>query len=213
MGVRWGSYLVGMLLIGLTGGIGSGKSTVSARLAERGAVVVDADAIVHELQAPGQPVLAAMVERFGPAILDEQGALRRQVVADIVFNDPAALASLGAIVHPAVHEEIERRLAEQAGTDAVVILDVPLLVESGRSDLAGLIVVDVDPELAIARLIEHRGFTEADARARVARQASRAERVARADVVIDNSGTVADLDAQVDATWAWIASLAGRAAR
>lgn len=201
-----------MLLIGLTGGIGSGKSTVSARLAARGAVVVDADAIVHELQAPGQPVLAAMVERFGPEILDERGALRRQAVADLVFSDAQALADLGAIVHPAVAAEIERRLGEQAGTDAVVVLDVPLLVESGRSDLAGLVVVDVDPELAIARLIEHRGFTEADARARVARQASRAERVARADVVVDNSGTIEQLETQVAAVWDWIQDLAARSA-
>ncbi|MFN8019736.1 MAG: dephospho-CoA kinase [Acidimicrobiales bacterium] len=193
-----------MLLIGLTGGIGSGKSTVSAMLAERGAVVIDADAIVHELQAPGQPVLAAMVERFGPEILDEQGCLRRQAVADIVFNDPVALADLGAIVHPAVGEEIERRLAEQVGTDRVVILDVPLLVESGRSDMAGLLVVDVDPELAIERLVAHRGFSEADARARVARQASREERVAKADVVIDNSGDLASLRRQVDEAWRWI---------
>lgn len=196
-----------MLLIGLTGGIGSGKSTVSALLAERGAVVIDADAIVHELQAPGQPVLAAMVERFGAEILDEAGALRRQAVADIVFNDTQALADLGAIVHPAVHAEIERRMAEQVRTGNVVILDVPLLVESGRDDMAGLLVVDVDPEIAIARLVEHRGFSEADARARVARQASREQRVAKADVVLDNSGTVADLERQVAHAWTWIESL------
>ena len=196
-----------MLLIGLTGGIGSGKSTVYALLAAHGAVVIDADAIVHELQAPGQPVLAAMVERFGPGIVDEQGALRRQAVADIVFHDADALRDLGAIVHPAVAAEIERRIGEQVDTDRVVILDVPLLVESGRDDMAGTIVVDVDPELAIARLVEHRSFTEADARARVARQASRSERVARADFLIDNSGTVAELEVQADAAWAWIEAL------
>ena len=196
-----------MLLIGLTGGIGSGKSTVSAAFAERGAVVIDADAIVHELQAPGQPVLAAMVERFGPEILDDDGALRRQAVADIVFNDPAALADLGMIVHPAVHAEIEARLAAEAATDHVVVLDVPLLVESGRSDMAALVVVDVDPELAIARLVAHRGFSEADARARVARQASRDERRARADLVLDNSGTLEQLLAQVDDAWRWIEAL------
>ena len=195
-----------MLLIGLTGGIGSGKSTVSSKLAELGAVVIDADAIVRDVQAPGQPVLAAMVERFGPAILDEQGELRRQAVADIVFSDNQALADLGAIVHPAVHQEIERRLAAEADSDRVVILDVPLLVESGRSDMAALIVVDVDPELAIARLVEHRGFSEADARARVARQASRAERVAKADIVIDNSGSIDALAPQIDAAWTWIQS-------
>jgi dephospho-CoA kinase len=201
-----------MLLIGLTGGIGSGKSTVSAMLAERGAVVIDADAIVHELQAPGQPVLAAMVERFGPEILDGDGALRRKAVAELVFGDPEALADLGAIVHPAVHAEIERRLAEQVGTDHVVILDVPLLVESGRSDLAGMIVVDVDPELAIGRLVDQRGFTEADARARVARQASREERRARADVIIDNAGSLEELRRQVDDAWRWIGGLRSAAA-
>ncbi|MGN6694380.1 MAG: dephospho-CoA kinase [Aquihabitans sp.] len=196
-----------MLLIGLTGGIGSGKSTVSARLAEHGAVVVDADAIVHELQAPGQPVLAAMVERFGTEILDDDGSLRRQAVADIVFHDTDALRDLGAIVHPAVAAEIERRISEQLDTDRVVILDVPLLVESGRDDMAGTIVVDVDPEIAIGRLVEHRGFSEADARARVARQASRDERVAKADFLIDNAGTLSELEAQADAAWAWIEGL------
>jgi dephospho-CoA kinase len=200
----WRSYRGDVLLIGLTGGIGSGKSTVSARLATHGAVVIDADAIVHELQQPGEPVLAAMVERFGPEILDQDGALRRQAVADIVFHDADALHDLGMIVHPAVHAEIERRLAAEAEGDRVVILDVPLLVESGRSDMAGMIVVDVDPEIAIARLVEHRGFSEADARARVARQASRAERVAKADIVIDNAGSVADLERQADEAWAWI---------
>ena len=193
-----------MFVIGLTGGIGSGKSAVSARLAARGAVVVDADAITRELQEPGQPVLAAMVERFGPEILRADGTLDRQGVADIVFTDPAALADLGAIVHPAVGEEIARRLEEEASTDHVVVLDVPLLVESGRSDLAALLVVDVDPELAIRRLVEHRGFSEADARARMARQVSRADRLARADLVIDNSGTLTDLDAAVDRAWSWI---------
>lgn len=195
-----------MLLIGLTGGIGSGKSTVSAAFAERGAIVVDADAIVHELQAPGEPVLAAMVDAFGPSILREDGSLDRQAVADRVFGDDEALALLNGIVHPAVGAEIAARLAA-AGPDDIVILDVPLLVESGRDDMAGLLVVDVDPELAIRRLVRHRGFAEADARARVARQASRAERVERADHVIDNSGTVEDLAKQIDAAWEWILSL------
>ena len=197
-----------MVLIGLTGGIGSGKSTVSTRLAAHGAVVIDADAIVHELQAPGQPVLAAMVERFGDGILADDGSLLRQKVADIVFHDAEALRDLGAIVHPAVAAEIERRLAEQAGTGRVVILDVPLLVESGRDDMVGTIVVDVDPEIAVARLVEHRSFSESDARARIARQASREERVAKADFLIDNAGTREQLDAQADGAWAWIEGLA-----
>lgn len=196
-----------MLLIGLTGGIGSGKSSVSSRLAERGAVVVDADAIVRGVQAPGEPVFAAMVARFGPSVVAADGSLDRQAVADVVFADAGALADLNALVHPAVTAEIARRLEAELGTDHVVVLDVPLLVESGRSDMAGLIVVDVDPELAVARLVAQRGFRADDARARIARQASRADRLARADLVIDNSGTIDDLDAQVDHAWTWIQGL------
>jgi dephospho-CoA kinase len=190
-----------VVLIGLTGGIGSGKSTVSRLLAQHGAVVVDADAITREVQLPGTPVFLAMVERFGPGIVAEDGALDRQAVADIVFNDAAALADLGAIVHPAVGAEIARRLEELAGTDAVVVLDIPLLVESGRDDLAAVVVVDVDPEVAIRRLVAQRGMQEDDARARMANQASREERLAKADVVLDNSGSLEDLAAQVDELW------------
>ena len=197
-----------MLLIGLTGGIGSGKSTVSLLLAERGAVVIDADAITRDVQQPGGPVLAAMVERFGPGILDAAGTLDRQAVADIVFHDPEALADLSAIVHPAVGAEIGRQLAEAAETDDVVVLDVPLLVESGRDDMAALVVVDVDPEIAVRRLVEHRGMREDDARARMARQVTREERLARADLVIDNSGTLADLEQAVAAAWDDILALA-----
>jgi dephospho-CoA kinase len=193
-----------MRVVGLTGGIGAGKSTVSNALAERGAVVIDADRITRELQEPGQPVFEAMVERFGPGIVAADGTLDRQAVADLVFPDPEALADLNAIVHPAVGARIAERLGEEAATDHVVILDVPLLVESGRDDLAGIIVVDLDPEVAIERLVAHRGFSEADARARIARQAGREERLAKADFVIENGGTVADLQPQLDACWAWI---------
>ncbi len=197
-----------MRLIGLTGGIGAGKSSVSALLAARGAVVIDADAITRELQAPGEPVFAAMVERFGPGIVAPDGTLDRQAVADIVFTDAAALADLNAIVHPAVGAEIARRLEAEAATEHIVILDVPLLVESGRDDLHALVVVDVDPELAVARLVEHRGFREDDARARIARQASREDRLAKADVVIDNSGTPDDLAREVAGLWTWITTQA-----
>lgn len=196
-----------MLLVGLTGGIGSGKSTVSDLLGAKGARVIDADKIVREVQAPGTPVFTAMVERFGPGIVAADGTLDRQAVADIVFTDAEALADLNAMVHPAVASEIGRRLEEAAATDDVVILDVPLLVESGRDDLVALLVVDVDPELAIARLVEHREFREDDARARIALQASREERRAHADLVIDNSGTMADLERQVDEAWDWIQTL------
>lgn len=204
-----GLYRGVMWLIGLTGGIGSGKSSVSARLAARGAVVVDADAIVRTLQEPGQPVFAAMVEHFGPDIVAVDGTLDRQAVADLVFGDDAALAALNAIVHPEVGAEIARRLEAEAATDHIVILDVPLLVESGRDDLAALIVVDVDPELAVERLVAHRGYRTEDAWARIARQASRADRIARADVVIDNNGSLEDLGDEVERVWVWITQLTG----
>jgi dephospho-CoA kinase len=197
-----------VLVVGLTGGIGSGKSTVSALLSAKGAVVVDADAVVHDLQRPGTAVFEAMVDRFGNGIVAADGSLDRSAVADIVFNDPDALADLNGIVHPAVGAEIVRRMDELSTTDAVVVLDVPLMVESARGyPVAGLIVVDVDPDVAVRRLVEKRGMREDDARARIARQASREERRARADVVIENSGSLDDLAAQVDRAWRWIEAL------
>ncbi len=196
-----------MLLIGLTGGIGSGKSTVSAGLVARGAVVVDADAIVHSLQVPGTPVFQAMVERFGAEVVADDGTLNRQAVADVVFGDPEALRDLSQIVHPPVGEEIARRIEQEAATDHVVILDVPLLVEAGRDDLAALVVVDLDPEIALRRLVESRGMGEGDARARMARQVSREERLARADFVVDNSGSPADLRVVLDALWLVLVAL------
>jgi dephospho-CoA kinase len=197
-----------VLVIGLTGGIGSGKSTVSALLAERGAVVVDADEIVREVQKPGTPVFAAMVERFGPGIVAGDGGLDRAAVADRVFNDSQALADLNDIVHPAVGREIAERMAALAETDEVVVLDVPLLVESPNAyPVAGLLVVDVDPEVAVRRLVQHRGMREADVRARMSRQAIRDERLARADRVIDNSGTPGDLAVAVVEAWEWIQGL------
>ena len=201
-----------MRSVGLTGGIGSGKSTVSALLVAHGAVLIDADAITHHVQAPGSPVVAAMVERFGPGIVNADGALIRQAVADIVFADPAALADLNKIVHPAVGAEIANRLAAEVETDHLVVLDIPLLVEGGRDDLVGIVVVDVDPEVALRRLVEQRGMREEDARARMSRQASREERLAKADVVIDNSGTQAELEAAVEAAWPAICALGEAAA-
>lgn len=196
-----------VILVGLTGGIGSGKSTVSAMLADRGAVLIDADAITRELQRPGAPVLSAIVERFGAEVLQPDGTLDRPALAAVVFADPAALADLNAIVHPAVGEEIGRRITAERGTDHVVVLDIPLLVESGRYTVGGVLVVDVPVEVAIARLVRQRGMDEADARARVARQASREERLARADFVIDNSGDRDSLARQVEAAWAWMCAL------
>lgn len=196
-----------MKLIGLTGGIGCGKSTVSALLAERGAVIVDADAIVRELQQPGQPVFDAIVDRFGDDVVAADGTLDRAALAERVFPDPEALADLNRLTHPAVGAEIAARVAAEAGTDRVVVLDVPLLVESGRYQVGGVVVVDCSVEEAVRRLVEHRGMDEADVRARMARQATREERLARADHVIDNGGHPDALPAQVEAAWSWIRSL------
>ncbi|MCE2763126.1 MAG: dephospho-CoA kinase [Ilumatobacteraceae bacterium] len=196
-----------MILVGLTGGIGSGKSTVSARLAARGAVILDADAITRDVQMPGSPVLIELAERFGPEVLAADGSLQRQALADIVFTDPEALKALNAIVHPAVGREMNRRMIEQRTTTNVVILDIPLLTENPREGLQGRIVVDVPVETQVERLVKHRGFDEADARARIARQASRDERLATADFVVDNSGAPEDLEPQIDRLWNWLTSL------
>lgn len=189
--------------MGLTGGIGSGKSTVAAMLAERGAVVVDADRLAREAVAPGTPALRAVVDRFGPAVVAGDGSLDRQALAGVVFDDAGALADLNAIVHPPVRAAIAERLAELAATDAVVVLEIPLLVESGRSyGESTIIVVDCPEEVAVRRLVEDRGMDEADARRRMAAQVPRAQRLAAADVVIDNAGSLDDLRRQVEAVWA-----------
>jgi dephospho-CoA kinase len=195
-----------MHLFGLTGGIGSGKSTVAEQLVARGAILIDADGITRELQEPGEPVFVAMVELFSEGVVGRDGRLDRQAVADIVFADPDAKAKLEAIVHPAVGATIGARLAEVAATDAVVVLDIPLLVEKGRDDLVGTIVVDVDPEVAVDRLVRFRGFREDDARARIANQVDRATRLAHADFVVDNSGDLDHLEHEVDRLWGWIES-------
>ena len=204
VGANYGSE---MRLIGLTGGIGSGKSTVSSGLGQLGAVVVDADAIVKELQRSGTPVFDAMVERFGAEIVGVDGELDRPAVAAIVFNDKDALTDLGAIVHPPTQMEIFRRVEEQRGSGNVVILDVPLLVESGWKDLAGTIVVDLDHETAIDRLVRFRGFDANDAKQRITNQVSREDRLAAADFVIDNTGSPEDLELQIQRAWDWIHSL------
>jgi len=190
-----------MLVVGLTGGIGSGKSTVSTLLAERGALVIDSDSVAREVVAPGGPAHDALVARFGPAL-----AVDRRALAELVFSEPAALADLNAIVHPAVREEVSRRLEElRDGGAAVVVLAVPLLVETGGAyDVDGVIVVDCPEEVAVGRLVRQRGMDEADVRRRMAAQASREQRTAAADVVIYNDGPLEDLAAQVDETWEWI---------
>ncbi len=190
-----------MILVGLTGGIGAGKSTVSAMLAERGAVIVDADQIARDLQSPGSPVLAAMAERFGEHILLADGALDRAAVAKIVFNDEAALKDLNGIVHPAMQSEIQRQIDDQRATDRVVVLDFPLLGENPRKGLVATIVVDIPVEVAVQRLVEQRSMDEDDARARINSQLSREERLAKATHVVDNGGDRDSLSTQVDDLW------------
>jgi dephospho-CoA kinase len=190
-----------VILVGLTGGIGAGKSTVSAMLAERGAVIVDADQIARDLQSPGSPVLDSMAERFGEHIIRDDGSLDRAAVAAIVFNDEAALKDLNGIVHPAMQSEIQRQIDEQRSTDRVVVLDFPLLGENPRKGLAATIVVDIPVEVAVRRLVDQRGMSEDDARARINSQISRDERLATATHVIDNGGDRESLTAQVDDLW------------
>lgn len=196
-----------MILVGLTGGIGSGKSSVSTLLATKGAVIIDADAIVREVQEPGSPVIAALAEAFGSEVVAADGSLDRQAVAQIVFTDPDALKKLNAIVHPAVGAEMNRRIVEQRATSNVVVLDIPLLTENPREGLQARIVVDVPEEMQVERLVRFRGFDESDARARMSRQATREQRLASADFVVDNSGSPEDLVTQVEALWTWLQTL------
>jgi dephospho-CoA kinase len=154
------------------------------------------------------PVFVAMVDRFGPGIVAADGSLDRQAVADVVFNDPEALAALNAIVHPAVGAEVHARIAAHEGTDDLVIADIPLLAEGNSAiKMSGVLVVDVPTETQVQRLLAFRGFSEADARARISRQASREDRLAKADRVIDNGGTPEQLAAQLDDVWAWLERL------
>lgn len=196
-------------LVALTGGIGSGKSSVSERLAARGAVIVDADEVVKQLQRPGEPVFVAMVERWGDKIVADDGTLDRAAVAGIVFGATEELEALNKMVHPAVRVEMRAQTEAVAHTDHVVVLDIPLLAEGGadRRGASAVIVVDLPPEVAVERLMAHRGFERDDAEARIAAQASREDRLAMADWVIDNSGDLDRLDAEVDRCWAWLETM------
>ncbi len=199
-----------MILVGLTGGIGSGKSTVSAALAARGAIVIDADQLVREVQQPGTPVLRELARRFGEQIIASDGSLDRGALAAIVFTDDddgSSLEDLNGIVHPAVGAEINRRVMAQLNTDNVVVLDIPLLTENPRGGLQAIIVVDVPIETQVARLVQFRGFDEADARARIARQATRTERLATADFVVHNTDSIDSLRPQIDELWAGLHQL------
>jgi dephospho-CoA kinase len=189
-----------MLRIGLTGGIGSGKSTAAARFAELGAVVIDADVLAREVVGVGTPGLARVVSRFGPEMLRPDGSLDRPKLGERVFGDAAALADLNAIVHPLVAER-RAELMAAAGPDAVVVSDVPLLVETGMAgDFDAVVVVEAPLAVRLARLAA-RGLAEDEARARIARQASDEQRRAVATLVLDNSGDRAALERAVDAAW------------
>ncbi|WP_406370979.1 dephospho-CoA kinase [Streptomyces sp. NBC_00647] len=191
-----------MLKVGLTGGIGAGKSEVSRLLVEHGAVLIDADRIAREVVAPGTPGLTAVVEAFGTDVLAPDGSLDRPKLGSIVFADPQKLAVLNAIVHPLVGAR-SRALEDAAPEDAVVVHDVPLLAENGLAALYDLvIVVDARPETQLDRLVRLRGMTEEDARARMAAQAPRDKRLAIADVVIDNDVPLEELERRVRDVWA-----------
>ncbi|GAA1751711.1 dephospho-CoA kinase [Kocuria aegyptia] len=192
-----------MLTIGLTGGIASGKSTVSRRLMELGATVIDADAIARALQEPGRPGLDGIVEEFGPSVLTPGGRLDRAALGARVFADPGARSRLNAVIHPLVRAEAER-LAAAAGEDAVLVEDIPLLVETGQHGRFDLVLtVQAPVEERVRRMVEDRGMTEADARARIAAQARDEERAAVSSTVLVNDGSVQQLLDRVDAWWEW----------
>jgi dephospho-CoA kinase len=190
-----------VLRVGLTGGIGAGKSEVSARLAAQGAVVIDADAIAREVVEPGTEGLAEVVAAFGPEVLLPDGRLDRPRLGEIVFADPGLRGKLNEIVHPRVGARMAE-LEREAGPASIVVHDVPLIAESGRTDAYDLVVVvDVPPRVQVDRLVRRRGMTREQAEARMAAQASREQRLAIADIVIDNSGSLAELDRQVGDLW------------
>lgn len=195
-----------MKLIGLTGAIGSGKSSVSALFERKGAIIIDGDGIAKQLQQKGSPTLQKMVDEFGDILL-ESGELDRAKVAKLVFGDADMLKRLNAIMHPAIGVEILRQIESNMTTDNIVVLDMPLLVENPRDGLSGLVVVDVDSEVAISRLVQFRNMNEEDARRRMASQASREDRLKVADRVIDNGGEPESLGSQVEDVWDWFATL------
>jgi dephospho-CoA kinase len=201
--------LQGVLRVGLTGGIASGKSLVADELAARGAIIIDADVLAREVVKPGTAPLAAIVERFGPQVMLD-GNLNRARLAEIVFADPLARQDLERIVHPAVRAKAAE-LERAAGSAAVVVHVIPLLVETGQQQEFDFVVtVDVDQETQIHRLMARNGFSRAEAEARIAAQASREDRKIAADVVLDNTGSVAQLRDQVAALWAVLTSAAAR---
>ena len=202
-----------MLTVGLTGNIGAGKSTVAELLVAHGAVLVDADKVARDVVEPGAAAYQPLVDRFGPGILDAEGRIDRPKLAERVFGHPTELADLNAVIHPAIGIAMIEGKDAHAGTDRIVVMDIPLLKEFHREmlKLDAVIVVDVPPELALERLITLRGMPEADARARQASQPTRAERLEGADFVVDNAHGTDHLEAEVDRVWAALQLLPQRA--
>ena len=200
-----------MLLVGLTGGIASGKSTVSAMLAERGAQVIDADHIARQVVMPGTPAWCKIREHFGPGVLHPDGQIDRQALADIVFADKTKLALLNEITHPAIFARIADRLEAHHDQDVVVVLDAALLIEAGLAEGVDVVIVTSSPrEIQVERLAA-KGVGERDASNRIAAQLAPEKRLAGADIVIDNSGSLEDLGRRVDEIWAQLQErLAGR---
>ena len=196
-----------MILIGLTGGIGCGKTEVSRLLEKHGAVILDADLIVRELQQPGQEIYLRMVEMFGDKVVANDGSLDRAAIANEVFKDAELLKKLNFLIHPVVRRVMNERIETYRNTDKVIVLDIPLLVENPREGLDGVLVVDLDPDVAVERIVDQRKMSIDDARARVSRQSSREDRLAIANHVIDNSGDKDALAKQVEIAWSWITSL------
>ena len=194
----------GMLAVGLTGGIGAGKSTVADLLVAHGAKLVDADRIAREVVEPGGPAYQPLIDRFGPGIVDGRGRIDRPRVAELAFGHPDALADLNAITHPAIGAEMIARKDRYLDTDDIVVLDIPLLRPVHREllGLAAVVVVDAPTEVALERLVGLRGMDRADAEARIGSQADRASRLAGADLVIDNAGDHDHLTAEVERVWA-----------
>src|SRR5580704_8699274 len=201
-----------MLAVGLTGGIGAGKSTVAELLVARGAKLVDADVIAREVVAPGGPAYQPLIDRFGPGILDAAGEIDRPALAELVFGHPEALADLNAITHPAIGVEMIARKDRYGGTGDIVVLDIPLLRPAHREllELGAVVVVDAPTDVALQRLVSQRGMEKADAEARIGSQADRETRLAGADVVIDNSSDHDHLRAEVERAWAVLLELRAR---
>ena len=201
-----------MLAVGLTGGIGSGKSAVADLLVARGAVLIDADEVARDVVRPGGPAYQPLVDRFGPRIVAPDGTIDRKALAAVAFADDATRLELNAITHPAIGLAMIAARDAHEGTDDIVVLAIPLLTAVHRETvkLDAVVVVDCPTDIALERLLSQRGFDRADAEARIRAQVSRAERCKEADYVLDNSGDRAALEAEVDKLWDWLGEAAAR---